>query len=162
MCKNVKGLVSSCLWLTFLALMACSGSKGGVRLNAEKINIEREKNDNRPLYIVNGHILPFNESLDTLLQVKHKYLKDVQIIDAEKSASRYGKAGKYGAVEITLTDSTAAYNDLMDPNSSTNIMKLNPFKQALGTRKPTLIGGLANLQRKLKYPENCRDAGAEG
>ncbi len=80
----------------------------------------RYSDDRSPLYVVNGTPLTTPEARATYLRLKPKYFADINVLNRNEATSRYGSAGKFRAVEVTLTDSAMAYTDLLAEYNSEN------------------------------------------
>ncbi|HKK43986.1 MAG TPA: M56 family metallopeptidase [Balneolaceae bacterium] len=123
-------------------------------------------NSSKPLYIVNGKQWDSNESAaEKLSRVKTKYIKSINVLKGEKATQKYGKAGKNGAVELTILNPQKAFKDLKSkvevPSTAVSKDSSGDFFVAV-ENMPQLIGGLASLQEKIQYPETARKAGIEG
>lgn len=124
-------------------------------------------NPNAPLYFLNGERFESTaENNSTLARVKPKYIKSIKVLKSDKAINKYGKKAANGAFEIQLIDGIdkeTAFSDLKD--DPTNVPPLPPEEQdhyVAVEDMPQLIGGLAGLQKEIKYPEMAKKAGIEG
>lgn len=89
-------------------------------------------------------------------------------LSPESAVASYGDRAAYGAVEIHTNIAEESYNlvltalglspqnlDLYDPEEEQDFF-------VVVEQMPELIGGLAQLQRQIRYPEMARMAGIEG
>lgn len=139
-----------------LILAGCSSSK--------YLNHTARGEDYSPLYVVNGDLQTSPEARNTYLLLKQKYFADINLLNTKQALAQYGSEGKYGAVQVTLTDSVKAYTDLLDEYNSDEWSKTKSTLhiKTKGKRNPKLIGGMRLLQQRAKYPEECLKKGSQG
>jgi TonB family protein len=133
-----------------------------------QMNLQSEKD--QPLYVINGAIITESEveAPNALSRLKSEYISSVNILKGENATDAYGKSGQNGVVKIQLHDGIdieTVLSDLkpesapkVDPNSKA---QQNDFYVAV-EQMPKLIGGLRDLQTKITYPEEAKEAGEEG
>jgi TonB family protein len=117
-----------------------------------------------PLIVVDGKKMTTDKQRNIVSRIKPKYIKSIAVLKGDSAAEVYGKAGKNGVIKIKLNDEKKAFSDLLAhaPKSSD---WSNPHKKkifvAVG-QMPKLKGGIVQLQKHVKYPESCINAGIQG
>ncbi|WP_445664597.1 TonB family protein [Fodinibius sp. AD559] len=119
-----------------------------------------------PLYIINGEQWPKNnESIQKLSRLKPKYIKSVDILKGKEAKNKYGDAGKDGVIMMEVNNPDKAFTDLKDeaisPPPTPSKTDDGDYYVAVEDM-PELVGGLGSLQKMINYPEEAREAGAEG
>jgi len=153
--------------------MGCSDMSDDSITKAEfqeaQTQLSGQQQDNAPLYVLNGDIMAGNEeNNDKLARIKPKYIKSINVLKNQKAIDKYGDTGKNGVIELHLADGVdkeTAFADLKDKPGSNGVPPLPPEKKDyyMATENmPELVGGLAGLQQKVKYPENAAKKGIEG
>ncbi|MDZ7660681.1 TonB family protein [Fodinibius sp.] len=122
--------------------------------------------DSSPLYVVNGEVWDQTESnKDKLSRLKSKYIKSIDVLKGEKATNEYGEQGKNGVLKMTVINPEKAFTDLKDkaPQKPTEGSKSEEGDYFVAVENmPELVGGLGSLQKMINYPEEAREAGAEG
>ncbi|SMO72792.1 TonB family protein [Fodinibius sediminis] len=132
-----------------------------------QLNLQADKD--QPLYIINGEIISENEvdAPNALSRLKSEYISSVNILKGQDATDAYGNSGQNGVVKIQLhegIDVQTVLSDLKPASAS----KVNPNSKAQEDffvaveQMPRLIGGLGELQTKINYPEEAREAGDQG
>jgi TonB family protein len=154
--------------LMITGLMACSDvSDNGITeadVQQTQANIGKAPAGNAPLFIVNGEKMNTPEKRNIVSRIKPKYIKSINVLKDKKAVQAYGEAGKNGVVKIKVVDKKQAFNDLA-AHARNSTAQMNPHKKRIFVavqQPPILKGGLAALQKKVKYPRKCREAGIEG
>jgi TonB family protein len=118
-----------------------------------------------PLYVVNGHIMSADSARSIISRVKPKYIKSVHVIQSKDAKLLFGKKGRGGAIKYKIPDKKKAFHDLLSAQSdslegSADIGSEKVYEAA--DQQPALKNGLKALEKKVKYPKKCRQAGIEG
>ncbi|TVQ67769.1 MAG: TonB family protein [Balneolaceae bacterium] len=89
-------------------------------------------------------------------------------LNRELAVQSYGDQAAYGAIEIHTQIQEESYNKVLSALglSPQNLELYDPEEEqdffSVVEQMPELIGGLAQLQREIRYPEMARRAGIEG
>lgn len=125
-----------------------------------------QSSENIPLYIINGEEWDrTEENKDKLSRLKPKYIKSVDALKGKEAKTQYGESGKYGVIKMEINNPDKAFADLKEQAYS---KPKSPSKSDEGNyyvaveNMPELIGGLGSLQKMIDYPQDARDAGAQG
>lgn len=123
--------------------------------------VKLEELEPKPLYVVDG--IPMDNKFN-IESIKPEEIKEITVLKDDKSAGKYGEAGKNGVIEITLKKGDANEQKPV-PDIYINGKKAIPFQQV--AQKPGFNGGDANefskyVAQNVVYPENCRQSKIEG
>jgi len=177
--KNITPKIPSFRWsitlmlifaLMITVLLACSDiSKNGItqtEVQQTQANMAKAPSGSIPIYIINGKQIPPAEAKNKVSRLKQKYIKTINVLKDSAATARYGKAGKNGVINITLVEGVTraeAFSDLeahapKAPADTAHKKKIFVAVQ----NNPKLKGGLAALQKKVRYPASCKNDGISG
>jgi TonB family protein len=119
-----------------------------------------------PLYVVNGHIMSTDSARNIISRIKSKYIKSVHVIQSKDAKLLFGKKGRGGAIKYKIPNKKKAFHDLLEPASedSSGHAAENGYDKVYeaADKQPVLKNGLKELEKKVKYPKKCKQAGIEG
>src|SRR5699024_998636 len=132
----------------------------------DALPISNQAQGDKPLYVLNGEEVTQTDPPDALSRMKTKYIKSIDVLKGEKAIDKYGEAGQNGVIEIQFLDEIdKVFSDLKEKPgpliNNLNDRAAGDFYVAV-QQMPELIGGLKELQKKITYPEEAREAGDEG
>lgn len=108
------------------------------------------------------------EALRQLNLAEENHILSMNVLKGEQAIEKYGERGTKGVIEINTHISEEAYNSVLTTlGMETEDLNLyNPDETedffVVVEEMPELIGGLAQIQRNIRYPEMARRAGIEG
>lgn len=162
--------------LILTGLMACSDieDNGITRSEVEDAQVQMQSNialnEQQPLYVINGEVQSTDNPDNPLARIKPKYINSIEVIKGDKATEAYGEDGKNGVIKMRVDQ--AAFNDLRTAREMRALLKekqteatnASPEKKVFMAveNTPKLIGGMQELQKKVEYPEQCKQAGVEG
>lgn len=177
--NNLSSKFRSSFWVALSSMMiivlaiSCTDiadngiTKSEVEQTQSQLAQTSPENPNAPLYFINGEQLETNaENNIKLARLKPKYIKSINVLKDKNAINKYGEKATNGVFEIQLVDgidSETAFADLKE--DPTNVPPLPPEEKdhyIAVENMPELIGGLASIQQKIKYPEMAQKAGIEG
>ena len=163
---SVYTMLVSALFLS--GIMACSDiqSSGVTNKDIESVQSEMvtKSADTQPLYVVNGEIMEASESKDILSRLKPEYIYSISVLKGDKALEEYGSKGENGVVELQVTDTEKAFDDLLASAPEKPKESYNPKEDyfVVVDKMPQIKGGMQSLQSRVKYPEEAREAGVQG
>lgn len=154
-------LLSAALMVVAISCTDMADS-GITNTELEHAQVQIKKGAESPLYIVNGERWDNNEeNKEKIARLNPKYIKSITVLKGAKAIKKYGEAAKNGAIELMVNNPQKAFTDLTDLSKQRTSESGEEFYLAVD-EMPELVGGLAGLQQKIVYPEEARNAGAEG
>lgn len=108
------------------------------------------------------------DALRQLNMAEENHILSMNVLKGEQAIEKYGERGTKGVIEINTHISEEAYNSVLTTlGMETEDLDLyNPDEVqdffVVVEEMPELIGGLAQLQTNIRYPEMARRAGIEG
>lgn len=109
--------------------------------------------------------------LAQLRMLQPEHIQSINILKGEAAVEKYGSRGEKGVILINTKLSEESYNTTLKAlgmETQTLLMDINREQTAdedffvVVEDMPELIGGLASIQREIRYPEMARRAGIEG
>lgn len=111
------------------------------------------------------------KKMEQLKQIHPEDIESVSVYKGESSIENFGDRAKHGAITVRLKSNSPGMKKTFDTfglkMSDTNAINNSVSPQeddffVVVEEMPELIGGLAELQKKISYPEEAREAGIEG
>ncbi|WP_069130888.1 TonB family protein [Rhodohalobacter halophilus] len=111
--------------------------------------------------------------LEQLRMLEPEHIDAIQIWKGEQAEERFGSRGEKGVIQVRTKLDAESYNNTlralgMNPVSPESLTPQNSESSpqddffVIVEEMPELIGGLGELQQKIRYPEMARRAGIEG
>jgi TonB family protein len=151
--------------LALTGLMACSDiEEGGItrsEVEDAQANINNVPTDNQPLVVVNGKPI----SNDLIERLNPDYIESIVVLKDKSATDEYGQKGTNGVIKITVVDRELALNNLQTDEKMKKKVDASTSEEQIFLaveNQPELKGSMAQLQRKVNYPDECKDQGIEG
>lgn len=170
-----KSILFSLLLLVGISgFIACSDLETSGITNSElkqaQARMQEGSTENHPLYVIredtdldgvaeNEEIMPKTDNAK-LSSIKPKYIKSITVLKGDEATQQYGPNGANGVIILTLLDKEKALTDLRSPSPPKPAVSDDFY--VVVEQMPEMIGGLASLQKEIKYPQMARNAGIEG
>ena len=110
------------------------------------------------------------EKMEQLRQIHPEDIESINVYKGESAIDKFGERANHGAITVRLKSNSPGMKKTFDtfglkmpdknPNNITANQDNNFF--VVVEEMPELIGGLAELQKKISYPDEAREAGIEG
>jgi TonB family protein len=111
--------------------------------------------------------------LEQLRMLEPEHIDAIQVWKGEQAVERFGSRGEKGVIQVRTKLDAESYNNTlralgMNPVSPETLNPQNSESSpqddffVVVEEMPELIGGLGELQQKIRYPEMARRAGIEG
>lgn len=113
------------------------------------------------------------DSMGKLSQLRPEYIESINVLKGESATEKYGDRATFGVIEIRTRQDPESYNTALKalgmepempptpPTPGSDAADKGDFFVVV-EEMPELIGGLASIQRDIRYPEMARRAGIEG
>lgn len=111
------------------------------------------------------------EKMEQLKQIHPEDIESINVYKGESAVEKFGDRAEHGAITVRLKSNSPGMEKTFDTfglkmpdmnasNSSATTQDDDFF--VVVEQMPELIGGLAELQKKISYPDEARQAGIEG
>jgi TonB family protein len=111
--------------------------------------------------------------LEQLRMLEPQHIESIHVWKGDEAVERFGSRGEKGVIQVRTKLDAESYNNTL---RALGMNTVNPETLALQNSEsaaqddffvvveemPELIGGLASIQREIRYPETARRAGIEG
>jgi len=172
-------VIFTMLFLFLTGIMACTDLQQHNMLDEQEINMLADYDAEG----IRGHheITLFmsdpamtEKNHDQLQQLKQIHPEDIQslyVYKGENAIEKFGERARHGAITVILKSNSEGMKETFDtfglkmPSESENKISASETDEdffVVVEKMPELIGGLAELQSKIEYPEMARRAGIEG
>jgi len=111
------------------------------------------------------------EKMEQLRQIHPEDIESINVYKGESAVKKFGDRAEHGAITVRLKSNSPGMEKTFDtfglkmPDTSAINNSVSPQEDdyfVVVEEMPELIGGLAELQKKISYPEEAREAGIEG
>ena len=111
--------------------------------------------------------------LEQLRMLEPEHIEAIQVWKGDQAVEKFGSRGEKGVIQVRTKLDAESYNNTlralgMNPVAPESLTPQNSESSpqddffVVVEEMPELIGGLASLQQKIRYPELARRAGIEG
>ena len=119
-----------------------------------------------------GQAEKHDEALSQMNRLQPEFIQSIEVLKGEDALEAYGERARHGVILINTKPDPESYNTTLKalgmesdippppPPTLSDADKEDYF--VVVEEMPELIGGMAQLQSKIRYPEMARRAGIEG
>lgn len=169
----------SAVFISLVLFMACTDLQQHNILDEEDLNMMADYDvegtrGHHEITLFMGDPQATDANLEKMEQLKQIHPEDIESINVYKGESaveKFGDRAEHGAITVRLKSNSPGMEKTFDTfglkmpdmnasNSSSTTQDDDFF--VVVEEMPELIGGLAELQKKISYPEEAREAGIEG
>jgi len=162
------------LLLCLSVAMACTDFQTQAVFDEEELNLmtdpdlsgERGYHQVLIFFGEDGQSERHENAIAQLNRLKPEHVESVEIIDGDAATEEYGSRAEKGMVVIRTKPDPDSYNLTLKALGMEADESLDASDQqdyfVVVEEMPELIGGLASIQKEIRYPETARRAGIEG
>ncbi|NBC26324.1 MAG: TonB family protein [Bacteroidetes bacterium] len=170
------------LLLTLTLAMACTDFQTQAVFDEEELDlmtdVDRtgERGYHQIIIILGeeGQTERHEKALSQLNEMTPEYIKEIEILTGDAAEKQFGERAAEGAILVKTNPDVESYNTTLSAlgmNADRSIADLAENSASdqeaddffvVVEEMPELIGGLASIQKNIRYPEMARRAGIEG
>ncbi len=165
--------------LMMTGLMACTDLQQHNMFDEQEINMLANHNVDGnsdlheiTLFMSDPAMTDKNHSeIQQLKQIHPEDIESIEVLKGEAAINQFGERAKHGAIKVRLKSESDGMKKMLDTfglklpaetDTEINALEVQNDFFVVVEEMPELIGGLAELQSKIEYPEMARRAGIEG
>lgn len=169
---------SSAAIFTFIILctaiaMSCTDIQTDSVFDEEGVNLMTDVDQNGDRGYHQIKFFPANEEffekekekIEQLNRVSPEHIHSIEVYKGQQAIDQFGPQASAGAIVINTQLNPNSYNEVLTAlgmeEQDINVTPSAPFLK-VSEEMPQLIGGLEELQKNIKYPEDALEKGIEG
>lgn len=180
--KRSSGAIFASIILLTVVAMACTDMQTQNVFDEEELNLmtDVDQTGERGYHQIIIFMSDEEQSdkhqskLEQLNQLSPEHIHSIDVLKGKNALEKYGDRGSEGVIVINTKLNPTSYNTVLQalgmekqdistpPPPPTHPDHSEEDFYVVVEEMPELIGGLAQLQQKIKYPEEARRAGIEG